>query len=283
MGALVNGQWKAEESSEDPEDTQFDGWIASTKEDTAAGKVSFPAIPEHYCLYAAWACPFVHRALLARSVMGLDPELEVIFMADIKRHAGWETTDVSDLTFGKSKLYQVITEMELGYTGRASVPTLYDKVSKQIVSNSSTDISAMLLTGFAWGDCPNLREASKTDAIDASNARIHETVNLGVYREGFDQSQSEYEEAIDDLFTALDAFDLTLQLQPYLHGATLSESDLWLFATLIRFDSIYSILFKCTRRRIHDYPGLSKHLRSLANHSSFASATNLTRAKAYYF
>jgi glutathionyl-hydroquinone reductase len=286
MGVMINGQWHQDATAvEMPVETVLGNWVTVDGSAGPSGASGFRAERGRYHLYAAKACPFAHRALSMRALKGLEKIVPLTFTRDIKRHDGWELDPGADPVFNERNLHGVFAKAEPDYTGRAAVPVLLDKTSRRIVSTNSADIARMFETAFDdVGALPgDYYPGSKATAIDELNGWLQDHVNFGVYRVGFSLDQAEYEEAIESLFLALDTLETRLDGQRYLHGDDVTESDIWLFATLIRFDAVYALLFKCSRRRIADYPNLFGYLRDLYAMPELAGTVDLDGIKRHYY
>ena len=231
------------------------------------GTDDLPVVAGRYHLYAAWNCPWAHRVLLTRTLMGLQGVIPVSYAAPRRTDAGWVFDPAAgyvDGVNGFAALHQVYAAGEPGYTGRVTVPLIWDTRHGRLVSNESADIVRMLTDGFrglATRDI-DLLPADRVPAIDAWNDRIHKTLNNGVYRAGFAESQDAYEVAVAEVFDTLDAIEAQLSDTAYLTGDGPTEADVRLFPTLARFDVAYHTAFKCSRRRIADYPRLWRYART---------------------
>lgn len=222
-------------------------------------EAEFPAVPGRYRLYAAWNCPWAQRVLLTRALLGLGDAIPVSFVAPARTDQGWvfdRATGYTDDLLGKAALHEVYAAGDPEYTGRVTVPLVYDTVTGTLVSNESADLVRMLPTAFAGvARRPlDLYPLALRPEIDRWNDQIHAKLNNGVYRAGFAESQSAYDSAVEEVFATLDAIEDRLSQSPYLAGDQLTEADVRLFPTLARFDVAYYIAFKCCRRRITDYP-----------------------------
>ena len=231
-------------------------------------EAEFPAVPGRYRLYAAWNCPWAHRVLLTRALLGLDEAIPVSFVAPARTDQGWvfdPEAGYTDNLLGKAALHEVYAAGDPEYTGRVTVPLVYDTVTGILVSNESADLVRMLPRAFAGvGRRPlDLYPPALRPEIDRWNEQIHAKLNNGVYRAGFAESQSAYDSAVEEVFATLDAIEERLSQSPYLAGDQLTEADVRLFPTLARFDVAYYIAFKCCRRRITDYPHLWRSARGL--------------------
>ncbi len=245
----------------------FRGWIETGGQ--------HPPEPGRYHLYAAWNCPWAHRALLTRVFKRLEPLIPVSFVAPRRTDQGWvfdPENDYRDDLFAASALHEIYTSADPAFSGRVTIPLLWDKKTATAVSNESADIVRMLNTAFE-GLAPatlDLYPEALRPAIDAWNARIHPSLNNGVYRTGFATSQAAYDEAVAEVFATLDAIEEQLSETPYLTGDSFTEADLRLFPTLVRFDVGYVTAFKCTRNRLTDFPNLWTYARRLHAMPGFA-------------
>ena len=274
MGMMIEGRWHTDD---DVARTDRDGswqraastirnWVTRDGVPGPTGEGGFAAEAGRYHLYVAWNCPWAHRGLLIRVLKGLEHLISVSFVAPRRTDQGWVFDPVNgyrDDLFGSSTLHELFSRGADNYTGRVTMPVLWDKMSNRIVSNESADIVRMLNNAFsdlvpeAPDFCP---EALRAD-IDAWNKRIYETVNNGVYRAGFAGSQKAYEEAATAVFQTLDAIEERLSEWDFLVGNSLTEADIRLFPTLARFDVAYFSAFKCNLKRLIDYPNLWTYAR----------------------
>jgi len=267
MGRMIDGAWQADDGPGG--DVATDGGWRRTpsvvRHQVAAGG-PFPPEAGRYHLYVAWNCPWAHRVLLARAILGLEQALPASVAAPLRTDRGW-VFDASgpyrDRRFGATALHEVYARGDPAYTGRATVPLLYDTAADRLVSTESADILRMLCTAFLpLAEHPqDLVPAAALDEIDALNARIHAGLNNAVYRAGFAETQAAYDEAVDTVFDTLDMLEARLADRRWLMGAALTEPDLRLFPTLARFDVAYHLAFRCSRRRLVDYPKLWRYAR----------------------
>jgi putative glutathione S-transferase len=252
-----------------------------------------PHPPEvgRYHLIVAWACPWAHRALLWRSLKGLQDAISVSVVAPLMREHGWSfDAEHPDPLFGDSHLHQLYTRARADYTGRVTVPVLWDKARQTIVNNESAEIIRIfddLMPEARDPEAPFARiqlapEALRAD-IDAINAEVYTKVNNGVYRAGFATTQAAYDEAVADLFEALERLEARLAQQPWLLGDRITEADLRLFPTLLRFDPVYHVHFKCSVKRLVDYPNLLDHTRAIYQIPGVTETINLAETRAHYF
>lgn len=274
MGVLIDGKWT---DGELPQETGADGQfrrVESAFRDriTADGSSGFKAEPGRYHLYVAYACPWAHRVLIFRALKKLDGLISVACSVPGPRPHGWAFEDnpafpdcTPDRVNGFRYLPEAYTATDPRYTGKVTVPTLWDTKTKRIVNNESSEIIRMLNDAFdgITGDRTDFYPAPLRAEIDRLNERIYMTVNNGVYRCGFARSQAAYEDAYDRLFATLDELEERLGRSRYLVGHQITEADWRLFPTLVRFDVAYFSLFKCNKKRIADYPNLSNYMRDL--------------------
>jgi putative glutathione S-transferase len=247
----------------------------------------FPAAAGRYHLYACLACPWSHRVVIGRLLKGLEHAISVSYLDPFRDARGWAFTGgefVDDLN-GFGFLREAYAATEPGYDGNVTVPVLWDKESRQIVSNESGDILRMLGTSFdafAQHDVDLCPEQLRSE-IDALNERVYENVNNGVYRAGFSRSQAAYEEACRDVFAMLDEIEERLGSSRYLVGDAPTEADWRLFPTLVRFDTVYYLHFKCNVRRVVDYPSLWAYARDLYQRPGIAGTVAMEQIKRHYY
>jgi len=236
-------------------------------------------------LYLAWGCPFCHRVTAALATTGLADRVTITWMKNIKNESGWEIEPMDDTLFNASTLAEVYKQvLPHGETG-FSVPLLVDKNLKSFVSSNSIDIVRFISSGFngRYFVNENLAPQNLQKKIDSLNSWIHEKVNRAVYIVGFSTEQKEYEKRVRELFSALDTLEDRLRNQSYLFGDSITESDLFLYATLERFDSIYFMLFKCTSRRIADYEVLSSYMNRLRSNEKLRATYDDQLTRVHYF
>ena len=297
MGLLVDGQWQDRWYDTDKTGGRFErsasqlrNWVTPDGEPGPSGRGGFKAEPGRYHLYVSYACPWAHRTLIYRALKGLEDMISVSVVDWLMGENGWTFKDrgdgiVGDDLFGKDFLYQVYLESEPDYSGRVTVPVLWDKQTGRIVSNESAEIIRMLNSAFdgAGAKPGDWYPQDKRDEIDALNDRIYETVNNGVYKSGFATSQEAYDEAVHPLFDSLDWLEDRLSENRYLMGDQLTEADWRLFTTLIRFDPVYHLHFKCNRHRIVDYPNLWGYVRELYQWPGVADTVNFDHITRHYY
>jgi glutathionyl-hydroquinone reductase len=274
MGVLINGKWTDEELPQETSQTGAFRRADSLFRDriTADGLSAFAAEEGRYHLYVSYTCPWAHRTLIYRALKRLERLISVAYAVPGLTTDGWTFENdprfpdcTPDTVNGFHYLYEAYVAAEPNYTGKVTVPTLWDKKTKRIVNNESSEIIRMLNSAFngITGDTTDYYPPPLRGEIDAINERIYDTVNNGVYRCGFARSQTAYEEAYDGLFSTLDWLEERLSRQRYLVGQQITEADWRLFPTLVRFDVAYFSLFKCNKKRIADYPNLSNYMREL--------------------
>jgi putative glutathione S-transferase len=296
MGLLVDGVWQ--DQWYDTRSTggrfvrkgsAFRDWITQDGSPGPTGEGGFKAEAGRYHLYVSLACPWAHRTLILRRLKGLEDMIGISVVHWRMLEHGWTFEEgsgvIPDPIHGARYLHQVYTAAEADYTGRVTVPVLWDKAGATIVNNESSEIIRMLNHAFdGIGATPGdyYPEALRPE-IDALNARIYDTVNNGVYKAGFATTQAAYEEAVQPLFETLDFLDERLSSRRYLCGDQMTEADIRLFTTLVRFDPVYVGHFKCNLRRIADYPHLSGYLRDLYQTSGIAETVNMAHIKGHYY
>ncbi|HEX7052960.1 MAG TPA: glutathione S-transferase family protein [Burkholderiales bacterium] len=265
MGVLIDGVWRDEEL---PQETGGGGEFRRAasrfrERITADGSSGFKAEAGRYHLYAAWNCPWAHRVLIFRVLKKLEPAISVAYADPALREQGW--TFDEDPANGFRYLHQAYTASEPRYTGKVTVPALWDRKTRRIVNNESSEIIRMLnseFRGIAGDDTDYYPEPLRAQ-IDEVNELVYSRINNGVYRCGFAKTQQAYEEAYDILFDALDQLEERLSKSRFLVGERLTEADWRLFPTLVRFDPAYFSVFRCNKKHIADYPNLSRYLREL--------------------
>jgi putative glutathione S-transferase len=298
MGLLVEGKWQDQWFDTKKtggkfvrQDAGFRNWITADGSAGPSGEGGFKAEPDRYHLYISHACPWANRAAILRRLKGLEGIISESVVDHFMGDEGWtfdendEGDDTRDPINGFSRAHQVYTAAKSDYTGRVTVPVLWDKERKTIVSNESSEIIRMLDHAFdAFTDVTSdhypedLREE-----IDAVNERVYHTVNNGVYKCGFASTQEAYEEAFHPLFDSLDWLEDLLGERKFLAGDRITEADWRLFTTLVRFDPVYVGHFKCNRQRIADYPNLSNYTRQLYQHDKVAETVNMDHIKRHYY
>ncbi len=286
MGLLIDGVWhdqwydtKKTGGRFVRSQSAFRNWV------TADASSGFPAEPGRYHLYVAMACPWAHRTLIFRKLKGLEDAIDVSTVVPFMGDQGWSFGDTLDPVNGKTHLHQIYATVDPSYTGRVTVPVLYDKAAGTIVSNESSEIIRMFNSAFdAIADASvDLYPEPLRPAIDEINAVVYDTVNNGVYKSGFATSQAAYEDAVTALFGTLHMLEDRLSRQAYLVGDRLTEADWRLFTTLVRFDPVYVGHFKCNIRRLADYPNLWNYTKALYQVPGVAETVDLDQIKRHYY
>ena len=297
MGLLVDGKWHDEwydtastggrfERSR----SQFRHWVTADGSAGPSGSGGFQAQSGRYHLYVSFACPWAHRTLVMRAWKGLEAAIGVSVVHPHMLDRGWELrTDfpgtTGDPLYGFNKVYELYLKADPQYSGRVTVPVLWDKQRATIVNNESAEIIRMLTTAFdGIGARPgDYYPEDLQPEIDAINATVYEHVNNGVYKAGFSTSQDAYDEAVTRLFEKLDDLERKLSGSRYLLGNLLTEADLRLWTTLVRFDAVYVTHFKCDRKRIVDYPNLYGYLRDIYQMPGVADTVHMGHIRHHYF
>lgn len=298
MGLLVDGNWTTDDDyfkgdksgSFQRNQTTFRNWVTTDGSPGPTGEGGFRAEPGRYHLYVSLACPWAHRTLIFRALKNLEDAISVSVVDPLMRENGWTFSTrngaIPDSINEADYLYQVYATADGDYTGRVTVPVLWDRQRDTIVSNESADIIRMLDTAFdAFTDARigGYPEPLRAE-IDAINDKVYRNVNNGVYRCGFARTQGAYEKAFADLFATLDELEERLTGQRYLVGSDHpTEADWRLFTTLVRFDAVYYVHFKCNLRRIVDYPNLSNYVRDLFQTPKIADTVNMDHIKQHYY
>jgi putative glutathione S-transferase len=296
MGLLIDGTWTdAQPGAKDNAgrfvraQSGFRNWVTADGAPGPTGQGGFRAEAGRYHLYVAYACPWAHRTLIYRAIKGLEGAISLSVAHWRMAENGWTFAEapgvIPDSVNGVRYMHELYTLADRRYTGRATVPVLWDKAGGTIVSNESSEIIRMLNSAFdRVGATPgDFYPAALRDEIDALNARIYEAVNNGVYKVGFATTQAAYEEAVTPLFETLDWLDERLATRRYLTGPRITEADWRLLPTLLRFDAVYVGHFKCNLRRIADYPNLAGYMRDLYAQPGIAATFNLEHAKRHYY
>jgi putative glutathione S-transferase len=290
MGLLVEGTWTDRWYDTESTGGRFVRQTSSFRDKvTASGSSGFKAESGRYHLYVSYACPWAHRTLIYRALKGLEDHISVSVVNPLMLEDGWtfEPWDgvIPDPIHGAEALHQVYTAARPDYTGRVTVPVLWDRETATIVNNESAEIIRMLDREFdaVGASGPLLCPPELEEEIDSVNAFVYRQVNNGVYRAGFATTQEAYEEAVVALFDALDQLEARLANERYLLGDTITEADWRLFTTLIRFDPVYVGHFKCNIRRLVDYPNLWAYTRDLYQVPGVADTVHMNHIKAHYY
>ena len=298
MGLLIDGKWHDKWYDTDKtggkferEAARFRNWVTADGSPGPDGEGGFKAESGRYHLYVSMACPWAHRTLIFRKLKGLEKHISVSVVHPDMVENGWEFRPDSeqhrDHLHGFRFMHQVYTKAAPEYSGRVTVPTLWDKKKETIASNESAEIIRMFNSAFdglegVRADLDFYPDDLQGE-IDEVNARVYDTVNNGVYKAGFATAQDKYEEAYNALFDSLDWLEERLSGQRYLVGGQLTEADWRLFTTLIRFDAVYYSHFKCNRQRISDFPALSAYVRDLYQVPGVAETVDIDQIKRHYY
>ena len=296
---LVDGKWMADWQPVQGSDGKggfvrmssgFRNWITPDGSAGPTGEAGFKAALGRYHLYVAYTCPWASRALIARRMKGLQDVIGVSVVEPTLTKEGWRFGDYPGATreplHGFMYMHELYTKADPTYTGRATVPVLWDKATDSIVNNESSEILRILDSGFGELADPavTLYPADLANGIDALNERVYAQLNNGVYRAGFATTQTAYEEAFADVFAMLDELELRLAGEgPWLFGDRFTEADIRLLVTLVRFDAAYHGVFKCNLRRIADYPALSAYLKRLLALPGVRETVNIDHIKRGYY
>jgi glutathionyl-hydroquinone reductase len=296
MGLLVDGVWKDQwydtKSSGgkfERSAAKFRNWVTADGSAGSSGDGGFKAESGRYHLYVSYACPWAHRALIFRALKGLEDHISLSAVHPDMLGDGWTfATDFPDATgdtlFDYPYARDIYTHADPKFSGRVTVPILWDKVNETIVSNESSEIIRMFNSAFneITGNTADYWPEHLRDDIETINSRVYDTVNNGVYKCGFATTQTAYDEAVHPLFDSLDWIEKVLTKNRYLIGDTLTEADWRLFTTLVRFDNVYHLHFKCNRRRIIDYPNLWAYTRELYQVPGVAETVKMDHIVRHY-
>lgn len=289
LGMLVDGKWTTEWTERD-QSGKFNRTPTKFRDRiTADGSSGFPAVAGRYHLYVSLACPWAHRTLIMRSLKGLQDAISVSIVDPVLSDKGWFFSNapgaIPDSVNHVEFLQDVYLKAKPDYTGRVTVPVLWDQQTHTIVNNESREVIRMFDIEFnaITKSTLNLYPEELQHTIDRTIDAIYLPVNNGVYRSGFATSQVAYEEAVTELFLALDHWENVLGQQRYLCGDVLTEADICMFTTLLRFDSVYYGHFKCNLRRIVDYPNLWNYLKDLYQYPGISETCNLDHIKRHYY
>lgn len=296
MGLLVDGQWQDKWYDTEKtggrfvrKDSQFRNWITADGSAGPTGDGGFKAEKGRYHLYVSLACPWAHRTLIMRALKGLEDFISISVVNPQMLENGWTFEDgsgvIKDSVNNADFLYEVYKAADDNYSGRVTVPVLWDKQTGKIVNNESSEILRMLNSAFdEIGAKPgDYSPEALMDEIDAMNDRVYDNVNNGVYKSGFATKQEVYEEEVTNVFKVLDELEEHLENRKYLVGDQLTEADIRLFTTLVRFDAVYYSHFKCNFKRIVDYPNLWRLTREIYNIEGVAETVNMQHIKDHYY
>ena len=294
MGLLVDGVWHDEwyqtkDGRFARQAAEFRNWVTPDGSAGPGGDGGFAAEAGRYHLYVSLACPWAHRTIIFRKLKGLEKLISMSIVSPDMLKQGWtfhkDEGSTGDTVNGKDKLSEIYVLADPKFTGRVTVPVLWDMKMKTIVNNESSEIIRMLNSAFdgLTGNNDDYYPAALRGEIDRINDLVYPNINNGVYRAGFATTQEAYEEAFRNLFDALDEVEEILSKQRYLVGSRITEADWRLFTTLMRFDAVYYAHFKCNWRHIYEYPNLSNYARDLYQVPGVAETVNLVQIKRHYY
>lgn len=296
MGLLQDGKWvdqwydtKSTDGNFVRTTTQFRNWVTADGSAGPTGTGGFKAESGRYHLYISLACPWASRTLIMRALKGLEDYITISVVHPLKLENGWTFEEgdgvIADTELNKDYLYQVYLAAQPNYSGRVTVPVLWDKKTKTIVNNESAEIMRMFNTAFndLTGNTDDYYPEDLQADIDAMNDFVYPNINNGVYKAGFATSQAVYEKEVKALFEALDKLEALLSSQNYLVGNTFTEADIRLFTTLVRFDAVYYGHFKTNIRRLVDYPNLWDYTKRIYNMPGIAETVNFDHIKQHYY
>ncbi|WP_170242121.1 glutathione S-transferase C-terminal domain-containing protein [Streptococcus suis] len=296
MGLLQDGKWvdkwydtKSTGGKFVRSVTQFRNWITADGQAGPTGEGGFKAESGRYHLYISLACPWASRTLIMRKLKGLEDHISLSVVHPLMLENGWTFEDgpgvIKDSLLNSDYLYQVYLKADPAYSGRVTVPVLWDKKTNTIVSNESAEIMRMFNTAFndITGNQDDYYPADLQAEIDAMNDFVYPNINNGVYKAGFSTSQAVYEKEVKNLFAALDKLEEHLADRNFLVGNQLTEADLRLFTTLVRFEPVYFGHFKCNIKALVDYPNLWNYTKRLYNHAGIAETVDFDHIKQHYY
>lgn len=290
MGKLVDGKWVEGSVISSDNSGAYERTPRSFREQISDGHPRFPAESGRYHLYVSYACPWAHRTLIMRQLKGLDRHISVSVVHPDMLESGWSfaqdfAATTGDNLYGCKYLYEIYQKAQSDVSTSVTVPVLWDKKESTIINNESADIIRILNEGFAslTENTEDFYPKPLRPEIDQLNERIYEYVNNGVYRAGFAKTQAAYDEAVSHLFAMLDELDQRLKGHDYLIADQMTEADIRLITTLLRFDVVYATHFKCNVRRIRDYAELSRYRRQLYEHDAINQTTYFDHIKRHYF
>ena len=296
MGRMIDGRWHAGKVTQDSQggafkrqDSGFRDWITASGAPGPDGQEAVAAAPDRFHLYVSLACPWAHRALIVRALKGLEAMIPVSVVDPLMLEHGWTfATDhggTGDPLFGADYLWQIYARARPDYSGKVTVPVLWDRQTNRIVNNESSEI--IRIFNHAFDDCGavagDFYPAALRAAIDAINDPVYDRVNNGVYKSGFATTQEAYEAAVAPLFETLDMLEARLATADWLVGGRMTEADIRLFTTLVRFDPVYHGHFKCNVRRIADYSALAAFVRRMMAIPAIAETVDFDHIKMHYY
>lgn len=296
MGLLVEGKWKDEWYDTKStgghfirKDSQFRNWITADGSAGPTGEAGFKVEPNRYHLYVSLACPWACRALIMRSIKGLEDMISISVVNPLMVEHGWTFAEedgvIGDPVLNADYMHQIYTHVDPTYSGRVTVPVLYDLKQDKIVNNESSEILRMLNSAFndVGAKEGDYSPDSLMADIDEINELVYHKINNGVYKAGFATSQEVYEEEVDKVFEGLDEVEALLGKQAYLVGDKITEADWRLFTTLIRFDPVYYGHFKCNLKHVYEYPNIWRYTKELYNWPGVAETVDFRHIKEHYY
>ncbi|QCC48440.1 glutathione S-transferase family protein [Halobellus limi] len=285
MNMLVDGEWRTDAYQTTNEEGEFDRQETSFRDRIQDDPdAEFPAESGRYHVYISRACPWAHRVAMTRRLKGLEDDISLSIVEPVRYDDGWEfSEEYPDPLYGEEFLRDVYVRADPDFTGRVTVPVLWDREKETIVNNESREIMRMLDTEFEGPNGVDLWPEGHREAVDQAIDDIYDPINNGVYRAGFADTQEAYENAVEDVFAALDHWEEVLDDQRYLVGDVLTEADVAMFATLVRFDHVYHTHFKCNRRAIHEYPNLWNYTKDIYQTPGVAETVNVDHITRHYY
>lgn len=297
MGLLVDGKWhdrwydtKKSGGRFIRSDSQFRNWVTTDGSAGPSGESGFKAEPNRYHLYVSYACPWASRALILRSLKGLEDIISISAVHPLMRENGWTFAEgdgvIPDPVMDADFMHELYTKADPDYSGRVTVPVLWDLKTNKIVNNESSEIIRMFNSAFNELDGVNDKDFAPEELledIDRINEEVYHSINNGVYKAGFATKQDVYEDEVTKLFAELDKLEDHLSKNKYLVGDQITEADWRLFTTLVRFDSVYYGHFKCNLKALVDYDNLWRYTRELYNYPGVAKTVNFDHIKEHYY
>lgn len=290
MGHLIDGRWKNDAVATSDDQGKFKREASKYRSEISKNDSKYKPEADRYHLYVSYACPWAHRTLIARKLKGLDKIISVDVVHPYMLENSWSFNKdfkeaTGDTLYNLQYLYQIYQKDNPNVTSKVTVPVLWDKKTKSIVNNESAEILRIFNSGFEdlADEAVDLYPKSLRSEIDKMNEFIYEPINNGVYKTGFAKNQNAYDEAFDILFKSLDQLNVHLENKKYLVGEVLTEADIRLITTLLRFDSVYYVHFKCNYKKIREYSNLFRYLKHMYELDAVKSTTNLEHIKSHYY
>jgi Predicted glutathione S-transferase len=285
MNMLVDGEWRTDAYQTTNDDGEFDRQETSFRDEiTSDSDAEFPAESGRYHVYISRACPWAHRVAMTRKLCELEDDISLSIVEPERYEDGWEfSAEYPDPLYDADYLREIYTRADSEFTGRVTVPVLWDRQTETIVNNESREIMRMLNTAFDGSNDVELWPEGYREEVDRVIDEIYDPINNGVYRAGFADTQEAYDAAVEEVFDALDHWEDVLDEQRFLAGDVLTEADLAMFVTLIRFDHVYHTHFKCNRRAIHEYPNLWNYTKEIYQLPGIESTVNIDHIMRHYY